>query len=640
MRPAGARVAWARAAVAAVIALAALLWLVGSSALAQTTVPPPPTPTVTVSVQTTGVCNTRVVAADVSQPQDFTTTGSVAFTVGSLKQTGTLSGTPATTSVTFTGLPNGNLTVVGQYSGNYSPSTGRATFTISCPVPTTTTTTKTTTTVTTQPPPPPGTTTSTTAPKATTTSSSTSTSTTSTSTTTSTVPTTDSTTTTTSTTVLPPPITTPGAPTLTALTPAGKPFGPAGVGLSVGGSNYPPSCSTVYFFFDQTRLGSGSPNPAGDAHVGGLSVPGSASVGNHRVTSSCRGSGHPVAQTAGFRITPHSVHRSSFVTSVNEPRQISLTLHSVLLSAGITAMALILLGFPSQIFNSTLQEHYEEVRGWFHLHRPLTEIVGDLNQRILFPLFLLAGGVLYALLTPEFGFNLSSLALALGLAIAVAVTTIGFAIPTFAYFGLRFKDRGQILVMPGTVFVAAALVVLSRLLHFQPGYLYGLLAVFVFHHELGPRASGKLAAASSLLVMVLAILAWIARVPVSGAAMGPDVGFWTVVLESALCGAFVIGLESTVVGLLPMRFLDGSRIKEWSRWGWGALFGFSILVTVQVLLQPGSGYVGHSSTPAKLTVILLYVAFGLGTYAFWAYFRYRPVRQETELSTEGDFDVR
>jgi hypothetical protein len=408
----------------------------------------------------------------------------------------------------------------------------------------------------------------------------------------------------------------------------------------VGGSNYPLTCSTVYFFFDHTRLGSGSPDRAGNAHVGGLSVPGSAGVGPHQVTSSCRGSDDPVEQTAAFRITSSTVHRSSFVTSVNEPRQISLTLHSALLSAGITVAVLIVVGFPSQVFNSTLQEHYEEVRGWFHLHRPLSEIVGDLNQRILFPLFLLAGGMLYALLTPEFGFNLSSLALALGLAIAVAVTTIGFAIPTFAYFGLRFKDRGKILVMPGTVFVAAALVLLSRLMHFQPGYLYGLLAVFVFHHELEARASGRLAAASSLLVMVLAFVAWIARVPVSGATMGSGAGFWTIVLESALCGAFVIGLESTVVGLLPMRFLDGSRIRQWNPWGWALLFAFSIFVTVQVLLQPGSGYVGHSSTPAKFTVVLLYLAFGLGTLAFWAYFRYRPARQEAELATEGDFDVR
>jgi hypothetical protein len=89
-----------------------------------------------------------------------------------------------------------------------------------------------------------------------------------------------------------------------------------------------------------------------------------------------------------------------------------------------------------------------------------------------------------------------------------------------------------------------------------------------------------------------------------------------------------------------MRFLDGCRVKEWNRMVWALLFAFAIFVTVQVLLQPGSGYVGHSSTPAKLAVFALYLLFGLATLAFWAYFRYRPARQEAELLTEGDFDVR
>jgi hypothetical protein len=630
MKPTGARVTVIRAASAAVVALGALLWLASAQATAQTTVPPPQ-PTVTVSLGNGRTCDAAIVSATVSGTLDFVPTGTVSFTVGPQRPVGTLSG--GSTGATITGLPNGTYSASARYNGdsNYAPATGQSgRITIACPVPTTTTTTTTTTV-------PKATTT--TNPTTTTSSSSTTSSSTSTSTTTSTVALAPGETTTTSTTLAPAPVSG-GQPTLAALSPAGQPFGPAGVGINVAGSNYPTGCATVYFSFDDTRFGAGSPDRSGHVRVGVLSAPGSAKVGNHQVTSSCRGSGQPVLSTAPFRITPSSVHRSSFVTSVNEPRQISLTLHSALLSAGITALLLIVLGFPSQVFNSTLQEHYEEVRGWFHLRRPLNEIVGDLNQRILFPIFLVAGGVLYALLTPEFGLNLSSLALALGLALAVAVTTIGFAIPTFLYFGMRFRDRGQILVMPGTVLVAAALVLVSRLMHFQPGYLYGLLAVFVFHHELEARDSGRLAAVSSLLVMVLAFVAWVARVPVSGVSMGDHTSFWTILLESALCGAFVIGLESTVVGLLPMRFLDGSRVKEWNRVAWGLLFAFAIFVTVQVLLQPGSGYVGHSSTPAKLAVFGLYLLFGLGTLAFWAYFRYRPPRQEAELATEGDFDVR
>ncbi len=444
----------------------------------------------------------------------------------------------------------------------------------------------------------------------------------------------------------PPPEPPPGRSVLVAVSTVGRPFGPAGSGLNVQGSNYPPSCATAYFFFDSTRIGAAPVDASGRAAAHGLSVPGFVSAGAHHVSSSCRASGHPVQETAAFAVTESSVHRSSFVTSVPEPGQISLTLKSVGLSAGIAVALLALVGFPSQVFNSTLQDNYEEVRAWFHLHRPLSEVVQDVNQRVLFPVFLAIGGVLYALLTPEFGLNLTSLALALGLAIAVAVTTFGFAVPTFAYFGLRWKDRGQILVLPGTIAIGAGFVLISRLLNLQPGYLYGLLAVFVFHHDVDKRTSGRLAAASALLVMVLAIAAWAARVPLSGATLAPGVGFWTIVLESALCGAFVIGLESTLVGLLPLRSLDGSKIKDWSRLAWFALFGLALFTLVEVLFQPGTSYVGHTSNGGKIAVVTLYLLFGVATAAFWAYFRFRPGRPtgsfegEADLEREGDFGVR
>jgi hypothetical protein len=66
---------------------------------------------------------------------------------------------------------------------------------------------------------------------------------------------------------------------------------------------------------------------------------------------------------------------------------------------------------------------------------------------------------------------------------------------------------------------------------------------------------------------------------------------------------------------------------------------------VEVLFQPGSGYVGHTSTPAVVSVVVLYVLFALGTVAFWGYFRVRsgrsPARADKDdLQVEGDFDVR
>ncbi|MGH9122907.1 MAG: FGLLP motif-containing membrane protein, partial [Acidimicrobiales bacterium] len=277
--------------------------------------------------------------------------------------------------------------------------------------------------------------------------------------------------------------------------------------------------------------------------------------------------------------------------------------------------------------------------------RPVSEVVGDVNQRILFPLFVVGGGVLFSLLTPDFGFNLSTLALVLGLGIAVAVTTIGLALPTFIFFGVKRHERGRVLVMPGTLLVGGVFVLVSRLIHFEPGYLYGVLAVFLFRSELDRKREGVLAAVSALLVMLTAFLLWWARVPLAGSTMAHP-NFWSVVLESAIGGAFVMGVESTVVAMLPMRFLDGERIKAWSKVAWVALALLALFTVIQVLVQPGTGYVGHTTTAVKISVSALYLGFAAFSFSFWGYFRLRETPEEEahpeedDFAREGDLDVR
>jgi hypothetical protein len=117
------------------------------------------------------------------------------------------------------------------------------------------------------------------------------------------------------------------------------------------------------------------------------------------------------------------------------------------------------------------------------------------------------------------------------------------------------------------------------------------------------------------------------------------------VLESAIGGAFIIGLESTLVGLLPMRFLDGSRVKAWSRTVWLILFLLGMFTVIEVLVQPGTGYVGHTTASGKIAVGALYLAFAAMSVGFWSYFRFRPSLdrahpEEDDLQREGEFDVR
>ncbi len=61
-------------------------------------------------------------------------------------------------------------------------------------------------------------------------------------------------------------------PSLIAVTPKNEPAGPPGGGLDVEGSGY--SCEAVYFFFDGTRVGSDSPDAAGNVSKGACPIRG------------------------------------------------------------------------------------------------------------------------------------------------------------------------------------------------------------------------------------------------------------------------------------------------------------------------------------------------------------------------------
>ncbi len=435
-------------------------------------------------------------------------------------------------------------------------------------------------------------------------------------------------TTTTSTTV-PPPVD-PSLPTLQAVALDGKPSGAPGVGLTIVGTGYA-DCDQVYFFFDGRRIGAAEPNRAGAVRREGSSVPGDADVGRQTVTASCSNDGTPVRQSSPFLVIEADIHRPAFLTALPEPGDVPLDFTRLAASALVAGGAIALLAFPYQLFNSTLEENYEEVRGWFGLQPKPPGYVPP-HQLALLPVSLLVSGLLFASLSPDFGLNQTTLVLAAGLAIAVFTTGVGFALPGFVYM-LRQGDRGRVRILHGSLIVGAVTVLISRLVGFTPGYVYGLLAVLVFRKTLDQRRQGRMSALISLFVFAVCLAAWFIRVPVSSAARQPDPNVGILILEAALGGIFLFGLESLLVDLLPMRFLDGSRIKAWSRAIWGTLLAFGLFVLVHVLLIPGSGYVGVSDDlKLRVVVVALYVLFGLISVGFWAYFRYRPERGGTDWS--------
>jgi hypothetical protein len=366
-----------------------------------------------------------------------------------------------------------------------------------------------------------------------------------------------------------------------------------------------------------------------------------------------------------------------FRQSVPTPAEISLDPVIVAESVAIAVGVVIFVPFPGVLFNRTLEENYAEIVGrlrrarrrlaarrrlgaiiatlalWVRRRAPrptvsatselppaakgqpdtakaIPELEGTTQDRIWrtplgIGLFVLLSALLYGFLDPTFGLSLPSLAAYAGLVAGLVVTLLAFCLPLAVAYR-RSAIPFSLRALPATLAVGLACVLITRLTGFQPGYLYGLVVTFVVARELSVAAEGKAMAAAAGSTFVLAVAAWFAlwwvdtQVPAEG-----DPGLVLIGVQTALVMALVAGVELTVFGMLPLRFLPGASAFRWDRRVWAALFGVGLFGFVHVLMNPRNGYLADSTRTPMVTIVVLLVGFGLFSVVFWAYFRFRRV---------------
>ncbi|MDQ1403349.1 MAG: hypothetical protein QOG03_1665 [Actinomycetota bacterium] len=327
--------------------------------------------------------------------------------------------------------------------------------------------------------------------------------------------------------------------------------------------------------------------------------------------------------------------RSTVVAAIPTVKDVSKSGKVILINLVVVALLILLITFPAQLFNSTLDEHYDEVRGWFRLPgrrdrppapRPAPQDVSRSRRIRLYVMFLAGTAILHGFLDPRFGLDAASATLVLGMVIGIPIVTLVSSAASLAYARVKHGDRGVMRVLPGTLAVGIVCVVISRLAHFAPGYLYGLIAGFAFSRKLSKEEEGRRAAITSTWVLAVSMVAWLALSPLQGHVIHGFFGFFFEMVLSSLTSVFLGGIEGMALGLVPMRTLTGEKIFRWNKAVWLALFAFALFVFVHLLLHPQSGF-GAAEHPTPLfTWLGLFIAFGAASILFWAYFRYRPAR--------------
>lgn len=343
---------------------------------------------------------------------------------------------------------------------------------------------------------------------------------------------------------------------------------------------------------------------------------------------------------------------TSFVPTVE---QLPLAPAVVLVAAALAGLFVVLIAFPAELFNSTLESNEEEVAavlaglsGLTWLSRrtaAVTRWLGvargagrpPMSSRSAFGAFVVLGTALTLVLAGNESAGGNWPAQLAGLMIAIAVVTVIAEVPE-ELMSRRFSGvGGRFHLLPAAVAIAIVCTLVSRVLQLQPAYMYGLFAGFVATgaRTLTRRQEGQAVLASISVVSVAGLAAWLIWTPVHRAAYSGQPGWGAVLGDSVLFWIFVLCAEGLVFALIPLRFLDGAVLRSWRLVAWllpqvsSAAFFLYVFV-----LQ------GESPVPNNLGLLLravaFFVLFGLVSIAFWAYFRWegRPTRPREVLAQD------
>lgn len=327
---------------------------------------------------------------------------------------------------------------------------------------------------------------------------------------------------------------------------------------------------------------------------------------------------------------PKNPERAKFVTSVTDPSQLPKDFKTIAKAILLAMFLVLLIFFPADLFNGTLQTNYEEVSGWFKLTklRHLHERVSLHKLPIGFSVAIYAAlaALLNSQLSPGFGLNRASYALLLGMFLALIITASVYDLVRGHYLKSRYNKTSRLRTHAIGLGTGAILVIISRMANFLPGYLYGLFTGLVFHDDPTEEQDGEGLAVASVVLLAMAIGGWFALVPVRQAIANSNAGFPLLVLEATLATLWVSTLGAIVFGLIPLRYLYGEALKKWNTLGWSLIYGAGMVLFVYTLLDPAQSFYGKSDQVSLFAVLALFFGFGIFSVAFWGYFRYRPAR--------------
>jgi hypothetical protein len=385
----------------------------------------------------------------------------------------------------------------------------------------------------------------------------------------------------------------------------------------------------------------GTPKPTAAAAGGGaVAPPGGAGGGGGDAGGGSGGGGSGLGGDGSL---------PALAAAVPGPQALSTDLGVLGTNLILTVVVLLTFGLTSSLFNSTIKSNREQIDLWTAagarrlrpLFGPASALSRGASRLSSSPLIgrplrvaIVLGltGLVYGFLSPDFALDAKS-------AVLFAAIILGIGFVTYLSEGggafvanRRLKAPASVRLYIAAVAIAIVCVVVSRLMDFQPGILYGFVAsnLILSSVVLSRRQSAQVVLAPTLALLAASLLAWLVLLVLRPAAETSG-AWWLALIEVVVVTIFVAGLEGVFYAMIPISFMDGATVLEWSKVGWALMFGTATFLFWHLLLNQNDAYLDalrQTRVVAALGLVLLYGLLTLGTWLFFkAWNRWAEARE-------------
>ncbi|HRN30290.1 MAG TPA: hypothetical protein PK890_11410, partial [Terrimesophilobacter sp.] len=280
---------------------------------------------------------------------------------------------------------------------------------------------------------------------------------------------------------------------------------------------------------------------------------------------------------------------TSLTESVPTAMEVVLSPVSILTAGGMALALLILVALPTEILNTTISANSRRFGRVFTWFDDATTRAGEWLARVFrttaVPAVLLVAltAIVFSFSDPAVGFDVASLRLFASLGLALFIVTWVASRISEIILERRFGIESNLLLNPAALVFAVIGVVVARLLDFSPGFLIGLVIGLDLAANIAERSRIRAIVVQYSVIFGLSVAAWLGySLMVALQSDGPT-GWITAFVHDTLVAVVAEGLTAIAVAMLPLGFLDGKEVFDYSKKLWAGMFvvigtAFALLV--------------------------------------------------------------